>query len=130
VNDQSAEQLLKIEQDFQQAIVENDAAAIERFVADDWIIVGPEGKIIEKERFLGVVKSGALTHERMELEEPRVRVYGETAVVTGRATSAGKFMGAEFKTLERSTDVFVKSDGQWRCVLTQLTRIAGEDKAN
>ena len=130
MNDQSAEQLLKIEQDFQRAIVENNTAAIERFVADDWIIVGPDGKIVEKDRFLEVVKSGALTHETMKLEEPRVRFYGETAVITGRATSAGKFMGAEFKTLERSTDVFVKSDGQWRCVLTQLTRIAGEDKAN
>jgi ketosteroid isomerase-like protein len=130
MNDQSAEQLLKIEQDFQRAIVENNTAAIERFVADDWIIVGPDGKIVEKDRFLEVVKSGALTHETVKLEEPRVRFYGETAVITGRATSAGKFMGAEFKTLERSTDVFVKSDGQWRCVLTQLTRIAGEDKAN
>ena len=130
MNDQSAEQLLKTEQDFQRAIVENNAAAIERFVADDWIIVGPDGKIVEKDRFIEVVKSGALTHETMKLEEPRVRVYGETAVITGRATSAGKFMGAEFKTVERSTDVFVKSDGQWRCVLTQLTRIAGEDKGN
>jgi hypothetical protein len=130
MNEQSSNELLKIEQDFQRAIVENNVAAIERFVADDWIIVGPEGKIVEKDRFLGVVKSGALTHDTMKLEEPRVRVYRETAVVTGRATSAGKFMGAEFKTLERSTDVFVKSDGEWRCVLTQLTRIAGEDKGN
>jgi hypothetical protein len=38
--------------------------------------------------------------------------------------SAGKFMGAEFTTLERSTDVFVTIDGQWRCVLTHLTGIA------
>jgi len=126
MNDESIEQLLQFEKDFENAIVENNAEAIERFVADDWIIVDPDGKIVEKDKFLAVVKSGALTHQTMTLDEPRVRIYGETAVVTGRATSAGKFMGAEFTTLERSTDVFVRINRQWRCVVTQLTRIAGE----
>jgi ketosteroid isomerase-like protein len=130
MNDESIEQLLQLEKDFQDAIVANNAEAIERFVTEDWIIVNADGRIVEKERFLAVVKSGALRHDTMKLEEPRVRVYGGTAVVTGRATSAGKFMGAEFKTLERATDVFARSDGEWRCVLTQLTRIAGEDKGN
>src|SRR5213593_2885914 len=87
-------------------------------------LLNADGRIVEKDRFLAVVKSGTLTHDTMKLDEPRVRVYGETAVVTGCATSAGKFMGAEFKTLERATDVFVRINGQWRCVLTQLTRVA------
>ena len=124
MNDKPIEQLLQLERDFQHAIVENNPEAIERFVADDWIIVDPDGKIVEKDKFLAVVKSGALVHHTMRLDEPRVRIYGETAVVTGCATSAGKFMGAEFKTLERATDVFVRINSQWRCALTQLTRVA------
>ena len=124
MNDESIEQLLQLEKNFQDAIVANNAEAIERFVTEDWIIVNADGRIVEKDRFLAVVKSGALTHDTMKLDEPRVRIYGETAVVTGCATSAGKFMGAEFKTLERSTDVLVRVDRQWRCVLTQLTPIA------
>ena len=124
MNDESIKHLLQLEKDFQQAIVENSAEAIERFIADGWIIVDAEGRIIEKDKFLAVVRSGALTHDTMKLDEPRVRIYGETAVVTGCATSAGKFMGAEFKTLERATDVFVRINGQWRCALTQLTRVA------
>jgi len=114
---------LQLEKEFQQAIVENNAEAIERFIADDWIIVDADGKIIEKDEFLAVIRSGALTHDTMRLDDPRVRIYGETGVVTGHAISAGKYMGAEFTTLERSTDVFVRIDGQWRCVLTQLTRL-------
>ena len=126
MNDEPMEQLFQLEKDFQKAIVENNAEAIERFVADDWIIVDPDGKIVEKDKFLAVIKSGALIHHTMTLDELRVLMYGETSVVTGRATSAGKFMGAEFTTLERSTDVFVRINGQWRCVVTQLTRIAGQ----
>jgi ketosteroid isomerase-like protein len=58
----------------------------------------------------------------MESDDMRVRVYGDSAVVTALTRTKGKFMGQEFSTQERSTDVFVKRDGQWRCVLTQLTR--------
>jgi Domain of unknown function (DUF4440) len=102
---------------------------LELFVSDDWIIVNADGTIVEKERFLAVVKSGTLTHNAMTLDEPRVKIY--TGVVTGRATSAGKFMRAEFTTLERATDVFVKTDGQWRCLLTQLTKnCRGQDSLN
>jgi ketosteroid isomerase-like protein len=71
-----------------------------------------------------VVKSGALTHSVMEMDETRVRVYGDSAVVTARAVTTGTYQGQPFTTRERSTDVFVRQQGQWKYVLTQLTTIA------
>jgi ketosteroid isomerase-like protein len=115
------DELLKLEKQFAEAIVKNDTEAIGRFVTDDWIIINADGGIINKERFLGVIESGTLTHEMMESDDMRVRVYGNSAVVTALTRTKGKFMGQEFTTQERSTDVFVRFDGQWRCVLTQLT---------
>jgi ketosteroid isomerase-like protein len=116
------EELLKLEEQFADAIIKNDPAAIERLVADEWIIINADGGIIDKERFLGVIKSGTLTHETMESDNMRVRVYGDSAVVTALTRTKGKFMGQEFSTEERATDFFVRLDGRWRCVLTQLTR--------
>jgi ketosteroid isomerase-like protein len=116
------EELLKVEKEFADAIVKNDPEAIGRFVTDDWIIIDADGGIIDKERFLGVIKSGALTHEMMESDDVRIRVYGDSAVVTALTRTKGKFMGQEFTTRERSTDVFVKLNGRWQCVLSQLTR--------
>ncbi len=115
------EEVLKVEKGFTDAIAKNDLESIERFVTDDWIIINADGGIIEKERFLEVIKSGALTHEMMQSDDIRVRVYGDSAVVSALTRSKGKFMEQEFTTHERSTDVFVRHDGQWRCVLTQLT---------
>jgi hypothetical protein len=115
------EELLKLEKEFTEAILTNNPEAIERFVTDDWIIINADGGIIDKARFLYVIKSGALTHEMMESDDIRVRVYGESAVVTALASSKGKFMEQDFSTRERATDVFVRQDGQWRCVLSQLT---------
>jgi len=116
------EELLKLEKEFAEAIVKNDLEGVERLVVDDWIIIGPDGEIVERARFFEVIKSGALTHDTMESEDFRIRIYGDSAVVTGITRAKGKFMGQEFSTQERATDVFVKRDGRWQCVLTHLTR--------
>ena len=118
------EELLKLESAFADAIIKNDLENIGRIVADDWIIVDPNGEIVDRTRFFEVIKSGALTHDIMESEDFRVRVYGDNAVVTAITSTKGEFMGEEFSTRERATDAFVKRDGRWQCVLTHLTRFA------
>ena len=119
---EAEEELLTLEKAFADAIVRNDLEGIGRLVTDDWIIIDPNGEIVDRARFFEVIKSGALTHDMMESEDFRVRVYGDSAVVTGVTRTKGKFMGQEFTTQERATDVFVKRDGRWQCVLTHLTR--------
>jgi ketosteroid isomerase-like protein len=115
------QELINLEKDFEKAVVSNDVDAIGRFLTDDWVIVDPNGEIIDKARFLGVIKSGTLTHELMESEDVIVRNYGKGAVVTALTKSKGKFAGQEFTTQERATDVFVRRNGRWQCVFSQLT---------
>ena len=116
------EELLKLENEFARAVTSNDADALDKLLADDWVIVEPDGSLIDKARFLGVIKSGALSHELMESTDMRVRLYGNTAVVTGLTITKGKFMGQDFASCERATDIFVKQTDRWLCVFTQLTR--------
>jgi ketosteroid isomerase-like protein len=116
------EELLKLENEFARAVTSNDADALDGLLADDWVIVEPDGSLIDKARFLGVIKSGALSHESMESTDLRVRAYGNTAVVTGLTATKGKFMGQDFQSCERATDIFVKHTDRWQCVFTQLTR--------
>ncbi|OLD02308.1 hypothetical protein AUG19_07390 [archaeon 13_1_20CM_2_54_9] len=104
-------------------MIQNDADAIGRFLSDDWIIIGPDGGVIDKSRSLGVIKSGALRHEAMDSEDIRVRTYVNTATVTAVTGSKSKYLGGEFTARERATDVFVKKNGQWQCVLTHLTTL-------
>jgi ketosteroid isomerase-like protein len=119
---EAEQELLTLEKAFAEAIVENDLEGIGRLVTDDWIIIDPNAEIVDRARFFEVIKSGALTHDMMESEDFRVRVYGDSAVVTGVTRTKGNFMGQDFSTQERATDVFVKRDGRWQCVLTHLTR--------
>ena len=118
------EELIGVARDWDRAIVDNDADAIGHYMADDWIIIGPDGRVGDKATFLGLVRSGALTHDVMTSEDFGIRVYGDTAVVTSRGVSGGKYQGQPFREVERSSCVFVRQEGQWRCVLTHLSRLA------
>jgi ketosteroid isomerase-like protein len=115
--------LAAVEERFARALAAGDADALDNIVVDDWIVIGPDGKIITRSAFLDVVRSGVLTHSVMESDETRLRVYGDAAIVTARVVTAGAYQGQAFTTTERATDVFVRDHDSWKCVLTQLTTI-------
>jgi uncharacterized protein (TIGR02246 family) len=117
-------QLVAIGQDWAAAIVSNDAARIASFMAEEWVLVSASG-VSSKEHFLAVVESGELTHSAMKLVgEARIRTYGDVAVLTGRVTNTAHHLGRRFDADEWTTDVFVKRDGRWLCVLSHITAAA------
>src|SRR3990172_1015090 len=103
----------KLEREWSQAIVLNDAQAINRFMAEDWVIVGESG-ITEKSQFLRLVTSGDLTHEMMGADVKRLAIYGDIAVVTSRGINSVHYKGQPFSADEWITDVFVRRDGRWQ----------------
>ena len=118
------EELIGVATEWDRAMVGNDAEEIGRYMADDWTIIGADGSVCEKATFLGLVKSGVLTHDVMTSEDLKVRIYGDAAVVTSHGVSGGKYQGQAFREVERVSCVFVRQEGQWRCVLTHLSRLA------
>lgn len=116
--------LIALAKDWADAIVSNDATRIGSFMADEWVIVSESG-VSAKEQFLSLVESGELTHSAMtSISRPRIRVYGETAVFTGRMTNTAHYRGQRFDADEWTTDVFVNRNGRWLCVLSHITAAA------
>ncbi|MFC7843559.1 nuclear transport factor 2 family protein [Streptomyces sp. NPDC001046] len=119
-----AADLVRVSERWAAAIVSDDPDRIAAFMADEWVIVSASG-IDSRERFLSLVASGALSHTAMDLRtRPRVRVHGDTAVVTGRVTSTAHHRGERFDSDEWTTDVFVRREGRWLCVLSHVTEAA------
>jgi len=52
--------------------------------------------------------------------EPRIRVYGDAAVLTACVTNTAHHRGRRFDADEWTTDV-VRRDGRWLCVLSHIT---------
>ncbi|HEV7628195.1 MAG TPA: nuclear transport factor 2 family protein, partial [Streptomyces sp.] len=114
-------QLIAVADAWAAAIVSDDAARIGAFMAEEWVIVSPSG-VSPRQDFLSVVESGELTHSAMDaVNRPRVRIYGDTAVLTARVTNTAHHGGRRFDADEWTTDVFVKRDGRWLCVLSHIT---------
>ncbi|MGH9602649.1 MAG: nuclear transport factor 2 family protein [Terriglobales bacterium] len=124
MDDKVVQELIDVSNEWDRVMVENDPEAIGRYMADDWIIIGSDGNACDKATFLGLVKSGVLSHDVMESHDLNIRVYGDTAVVTARGVSGGKYQGQPFREVERVSCIFVRQKGQWRCVLTHLSRMA------
>ena len=119
-------ELTAVVDDWAKAMVANDPAGIAAPMADDWIIVSARG-VSTKERFMSFVDSGALTHSAFDTaSEPRIRIYGDTAVLTVRVKSTAHFGGQQFDADEWTTDVFRRVGGKWLCVLSHITPVDQE----
>lgn len=115
------EEILLTSERWADAIVSNDAEKIGKFMSEDWIIVGENGATSKKE-FLSWISSGDVTHETMRrIGDARIKVYGDTAVLTARVTNNGHYKGQPFSADEWTTDVFYKNENGWLCVLSQIT---------
>ena len=69
------------------------------------------------------LKSGAMTFESFKLDDLKVRVIGDTAVVHGLDTEKTTYKGKDVSGQIRFTDIFVKRDGKWLCVATPASKV-------
>lgn len=68
-------------------------------------------------------KSGSFHYDSREISELTVRVYGSTAVVTGRSNQKGQENGKDYSGDYRFTRVYSKQGGRWQTVALQTTLI-------
>ena len=122
-----ATELAQVEEAFNVAMISNDVSRIAACIADDWVLVTPEVGVVSRERILGVIASGDLSHDSMTKDVRRVKVYGDIAVVTGRGRNTGCFKGQPIAADEWITDVYRRVDGRWLCVLTHLTPVVSPE---
>lgn len=113
------DEVKQTEERWNKSIEDNDVPEMSKYMTEDWVIVG-QGGITSKEVFLNLVKNGDLVHTRMDFEIIRVEVYGNTAVVTQRGTSAGIFKGRAFSNYEWATSILVKGHEGWLSVYTMI----------
>ena len=72
------EELLKLENEFAEAIVKNDLEGIGRLVTDDWIIIDPNGEIVDRARFFEVIANDCLRERLFELQQFFFHVFSIT----------------------------------------------------
>ena len=99
-----------------QAQVGADAAALDRLYAEDFIGIGPSGTERTKAQVIADFTSGSLRFQSITTDEVRWRVYGDTAVETGRSTMIGQDRGKAVPRDNRFTRVWVDRQHRWQLV--------------
>jgi ketosteroid isomerase-like protein len=112
------QELLALEKSRSQAIKNGDMNLLDRIYADDFIGIAGNGQVIDKSQLLEVFKRND-PQVVFTTDEIKVRVYGRTAIFTGRLI--GKAPSGAVVLASRFTHVFVKRSGRWQCVAGQST---------
>ncbi len=105
------------------AVVRGDFAELEHMLGDDLTYTHNNGMLENKAQYLAGLRSGRMVYHSIEPQDVLVRVYGEAAVVTGRATLNVDVAGQSASLVIRFTDVYAKQDGRWRMVAWQASRL-------
>jgi ketosteroid isomerase-like protein len=116
---------LAADQELARAMRDNDTTGIMRMLDKSWAVIATTGGIGEGPSiFPSGIKSGYLVRKTYSISEPRVRLYGDMAVVTTKVQLSGTFQDKPFEVEERQTDVWYWKDGGWKCVLTHETKLS------
>ena len=121
-NSEEAE-VRRTEFDWGQAYERKDLAALDRVMADEYILTDPLGNIRNKAETLAAIMTNEVNFESTESDDVNVRINGDTAVVTGRSTFRGRYKGWSMSGQYQYTDVLVKRRGAWKAVGSHITAL-------
>jgi ketosteroid isomerase-like protein len=123
-SEHTEQELITLENGWNDAIVKHDWAFIDRILADDYVGTTFDGIVKTKAQSLASLKSDETVITSEVADDYRVRFYGDTAVVTFRISEKSQLKGKDTSVQERVTDIWVKIAGRWQCVAEHASRIA------
>jgi ketosteroid isomerase-like protein len=106
---------------YQAAVKNNDAAEMNRLLADDFVLVTGSGKAYTKADLLDDARNGRRHYEHQEDTDQIVRVWGSTAVVTARLWAKGTDRGQPFEYIVWFSDTYVRTPVGWRYSFGQVS---------
>ena len=120
--------LMEIERGFVDAMKSRDMAFFDRHVAKQYAQIA-DGKPVDFAAQLADLKAGLLRIETAALGDMKVHVAGDAAIVSLSGQATGTYKGKPFADGSKGFDVFVKRDGRWQVVYSQMTSVnAGGDR--
>jgi uncharacterized protein (TIGR02246 family) len=109
------DEVLKVEEERNQALQKNDVEALSRIYADDVVYTNATGALLTKAQHLTDLKAKTLNFRSFKHDDVLVRVHGDTGIVTGISTSAVDYQGTVSSSPRRFLNIYVKQEGRWLC---------------
>lgn len=110
-----------LDTEYQMAVKNNDAATMDRILADDFVLVTGSGKSYTKTDLLEEARSKKSVYERQDETTQTVRVWGDTAVVTALLWIKGLENDKGFEYKLWFSDTYVRTPKGWKYVFGQAS---------
>ena len=120
-NSAAEEEVLKVESRRLQAIKDSDVATLEKIFAPEFTFVSAVGEFHTLAELLSDIRSGKLKYTTQQHSDIHVRVYENSAILTGRSGSRYIMDGKPGGDPRSYLNVYIKRDGEWRLVARQET---------
>jgi hypothetical protein len=112
-----------LEQQIRIAVIKGDTSVLERYLADNYVGIGPNGIKEDKSHTIQELKDGTVKYSAIDVTEENVRMYGKTGIYNGRGNVKMTIHGQPLTADVRVTIVWVKQNGQWKRVSFQATQV-------
>jgi len=109
--------------EYTEALTKRDLAALDKIWAEDYTFTNGHGEFLTKKDRMENIKSGATQFDSISREDEEIRLFGNTAVVTGRVVLKVIYSGKESSGPYRFINVWAKMQGPWQLVANQITLI-------
>jgi uncharacterized protein (TIGR02246 family) len=101
-----------------------DAAAIDARMAPEYTYVGPDGRVMDRERILAIIRSPGYRLDRATSSEIHVTQFKDSAILLRRSQASGSFDGQGFTEDHRCTSVWLRREGAWQLAWEHCSPIA------
>lgn len=108
---------------FDRAQVEGDGLALQRLLADDYVLFNSRAQVENKADFIRDYTAAGYSLRPFTVEEELVRHWPGGAMLGGVVTMEGTSAGKPFKVRLRFADIWRERDGRWQVIFTQATRV-------
>jgi len=117
-------QVEKLEETWRLAQLNGDAETMDRLLSDEYIGITMNGQIVTKTQQLDRMRSRTISLSKIDLDDVKVKLIGQTAVVTSRATVEGTNEGESVHGTYRYTRVYIRTaSGSWKITNFEATRV-------
>jgi len=104
-----------------EAYKQHNIDILSSLLADDFVITIEDGSIYSKAGYITHSADPSVHVQVAELSDLKVRIHGETAVVTGAYHEKGESGGKAYEYHDRLTDVWMKIGGRWQVIGSQYS---------
>lgn len=115
--------ILALENMWNQAQLHRDAGALEALIANRFVNTEYDGEVSDRVQFLADIRDPKFKPSAVNLQDMKVNIYRETAVVTGIYHTKGAYNGKPYDHLGRFTDTWIFEDGKWQCVASHTSLV-------